>query len=128
MDIEAKTTTINLYPSQETLSLLLMDIVDKYQWTDFTILYEAPYYVKRIARLLENRNDKNGIITIQPIEVGTNFRPVLQKIKKMDDRSRNIIIEASIEHLTEILDQVRYTFFKESKLFSFLLSSHYFRI
>lgn len=110
MDIEAKTTTINLYPSQITLSQLLIDIVDEYQWTDFTILYEAPYYIKRIAPLLEYRNNRNGIITIQPIEVGTNFRPVLQKIKEMDDRSRNIIIESSIEHLTEILDQVRCIF------------------
>lgn len=111
MDIEAKTTTINLYPSQSTLTQLLIDIVNKYEWTDFTILYEAPLYVKHIAPLLEDRNNKQGIVTIQPIEVGTNFRPILQKIKDMEDRSKNIIIESSIENLLEILDQVNFAHF-----------------
>lgn len=106
MDIEAKTSRVNLYPSQITLSQLLIDIVNMYEWQDFTILYEAPFYVKRIAKLLEDRNNKAGVVTVQPLEVGSNFRKDLQKIKDMEGRSQNIIIESSIEHLTEIMEQV----------------------
>lgn len=106
MDIEARTSSINLYPSQGTLSQLLIDVVNRYEWQHFTILYEAPLYVKRIASLLEDRNNKAGIVTVQPIEVDTNFRRNLQKIKEMGSRSQNIIIECSIDHLEEILDQV----------------------
>lgn len=111
MDIEAKTSTVNVYPSQETLSQLLIDVVDKYGWQDFTILYEAPSYIARLARLLEDRNRKAGNVIVQPIEVGTSFRHVLQKIKDMDSRSTNILIESSVEHLGEIMDQVIYYFF-----------------
>lgn len=107
MDIEAKTSTVNFYPSQTTLSQLLIEIVNAYGWQDFTILYEAPFYVKRIAPLLEDRNNRAGIVTVQPLQVGTNFRRDLQKIKDMGSRSQNIIIESSIEHLSEILEQVR---------------------
>lgn len=106
MDIEAKTSTVNLYPSQETLSQLLIDVVDKYEWQDFTIIYEAPSYIKRIARLLEDRSRKAGNVVVQPVEVGTNFRDILQKIKDMGSRSTNILIESSIEHLSEIMEQV----------------------
>lgn len=107
-DIEAKTLTINLFPTQSTLTQMLIDVVNEYQWTDFTLLYEAPSYVKHVAALLEDRNNKQGIVTIQPIEVGKNCRPILQRIKDMEDRSKNIIIESSIENLSEILDQVCY--------------------
>lgn len=106
MDIEGKTSTVNLYPSQETLSQLIIDVIEKYTWQDFTILYEAPSYVKRIARLLEDRNRKAGKVIVQPVEVGTNFRDILQKVKDMGSRSSNILIESSIEHLAEILEQV----------------------
>lgn len=106
MDIVAKTSTVNLYPSQITLSQLLIDIVNSYEWQDFTILYEAPFYVKNIATLLEDRNNRAGIVTVQPLQVGSNFRKDLQKIKDMGSRSQNIIIESSIDHLTEIMEQV----------------------
>lgn len=106
MDIEAKTSTINMYPSHATITQLLIEIIDKYEWEDFTILYEAPYYVKRIAPLLEYRNKKPGIVTVQPIEVGTNFRKSLQNIKEMGSASSKIIIDCSIERLYEILEQV----------------------
>lgn len=121
MDTDAKTSSINLYPSRSTLSQLLIDIVDKYEWMDFTILYEAPLYVKYIAPLLEDRNNKQGIVTIQPIEVGTNYRPILQQIKDMEDRSKNIIIESSIENLSEILDQVKYNCFMQLSTISLKL-------
>lgn len=106
MDIEAKTSTINLFPSQDTLAQLSIDLVDQYNWQDFVIIYEAPSYIKQISRLLEDRSKKAGNVIVQPVEVGTNFRDVLKKLKDMGDRTRNILIECSVEHLSEILEQV----------------------
>lgn len=110
MDVEAKTSTINLYPSQNTLSQLLIEVINKYYWQDFTILYEAPTYVKHIVPVLEDRNTKAGIVTVQPIEVGTNYRKALQKIKDMGTASTNIVIVSSIDYLNEILEQVSFFF------------------
>lgn len=105
LDSETKSSNINFYPSLDVLSQLLIDVVNNSNWQDFVILYEAPYYIKRIGPLLEQRANR-GIITIQPLEVGTNFRKSLRKIKELGSRSQNIIIECSIEHLKEILEQV----------------------
>lgn len=104
-----KAASINLYPSEKDLSQLLIDIVDQYGWAHLTILYEAPFYSKRIGRFLEDRNDKPGKIAIQPLEVGpdSNFRKELQTIKNLEDQSKNIIIESSVEHLYEIMEQVK---------------------
>ena len=117
MDIEAKTSTINLFPSQDTLAQLLIDLVDQYNWQDFVIIYEAPSYIKQISRLLEDRSKKSGNVIVQPVEVGTNFRDILKKLKDMGDRSKNILIECSVEHLSEILEQVtRITFLHQIKI------------
>lgn len=101
-----KAANINLYPSEQDLSQLLIDVVDQYKWADLTILYEAPFYSRRIGRFLEDRNDKTGKVAIQPLEVGTDFRKTLQKIKDLEDQSKSVIIESSIEHLYEIMEQV----------------------
>lgn len=110
MNVEAKTSTINLYPSHNTLSQLLIEVINQYYWKDFTILYEAPTYVKHIVPVLEDRNNKAGIVTVQPIEVGTNYRKALQKIKDMAEASTNIVIVSSTDYLNEILEQVSFFF------------------
>lgn len=105
LDTESKSSNINFYPSLSILSQLVADVVNVSAWQDFTILYEAPHFIKRIAPLLEQKVSK-GIITVQPLEVGTDFRKVLRKIKDLGGRSMNVIIDSSIEHLQEILEQV----------------------
>lgn len=115
-DIETRSSKVNVYPSQEILSQMLIDVVNASEWQEFTILYEAPTYVKRVARLLEERNNR-GFIAVQPLEVGSNFRNVLKRVKEMGSRSMNIIIECSIERLSEILEQVYSIAFFNNKLF-----------
>lgn len=110
LDTETKSPNINFYPNLNVLSQLLVDVVNISEWNDFTVLYEAPHFIKRIAPLLEQKVNQ-GIITVQPLEVGTNFRKVLRKIKDLGTRSLNIIIECSIEHLMEIMEQVKHFHF-----------------
>lgn len=104
-----KAASINLYPSEGDLAQLLIDLVDQYQWTDLTILYEAPFYSKKIGTFLEYRNDKPGNIAIQPLEVGpqADFHKALRKIKNLEAQSKSIIVESSVENLPEILKQVK---------------------
>lgn len=111
MDIYMKkSASINLYPSEEDLTQLLIDVVDQYEWEHLTVLYEAPFYSKRIDKFLEDRNDKPGSVSVQPLDVGQglDFHKVLHRVKELNDRSKNIIIESSIEHLSEILNQVNF--------------------
>lgn len=110
MDVEAKSSNINLYPSQATLSQLLIEVVNKSKWIDFTILYEAPFHIKYIAPILDEKSI-NRVVTVQPLIVGESFRSVLRKIKDLGEKSTNLIIACSIEHLNEILEQVFIDFF-----------------
>lgn len=103
-----KAASINFYPSEQDLLQLLIDLVDQYGWTDLTILYEAPFYSKRIGKFIEYRNDKIGNIAIQPLEVGSDFHKALHKIKDLKEQSKNIIIESSVESLEEIMKQVKF--------------------
>lgn len=105
LDTETKSSNINFYPSLSAHSQLLLDVVNMSGWQDFTVLYEAPHYIKRVAPLLEQKVNQ-GLITVQPLEIGTNFRRFLRKVKDLGSRSMNILIECSIEHLSEILEQV----------------------
>lgn len=110
MDISMKkASSINLYPSEDDLAQLLIDVVDSFKWTDLTVLYEAPIYSKRIGKFLEYRNDKSTNIAVQPIDVSkeSDFHKILHKVNDMDHTNVNIIIESSVEHLKDILDQVK---------------------
>lgn len=104
MDIEAKSSVINLYPSQSTLTQLLTTVLNVSAWNDFTVLYEAPFHIKYIAPILDVRS-LSRVVTVQPLLVGTNFRAVLRRIKDLGSRSTNLIIVSSIAHLNEILEQ-----------------------
>lgn len=106
MNTEPKSSNVNLYPSQDMLAQMLIDVVNASKWEDFTILYEAPMYIKRLTPLLAEWNNR-GVVTVQPIETGTNYRSILKRLKDINDQSNNFIIECSIEHLSEILEQVR---------------------
>lgn len=111
MDIYMKkSASINLYPGEDDLNQLLIDVVQQYEWTHLTILYEAPFYSKRISKFLETRSELPYNIAVQPLDVGpgSNFHKELFKVKELNERSKNIIIESSIEHLSEILNQVKF--------------------
>lgn len=106
MDIEAKSSVINLYPSQNTLTQLLITVLNVSEWNDYTVLYEAPFHIKYIAPILDVKS-LSRVVTVQPLLVGSSFRTVLRRIKDMGSRTTNLIIACSIEHLNEILEQVR---------------------
>lgn len=105
-DAASKLSVVNMYPSQDTLVQLLIDVVKAFKWEKFTILYESPMWLQRIAELLEINNKNGQTITMRRLvhQQYDDFRMILKRVKTSSDT--NIIVECSIEMLMDFFEQV----------------------
>lgn len=107
MNPNGKTSEVNMYPSLDVLSQMIIDVVNASQWTDFTVLYESPIWLPRISALIEAYNIGENSVTVKRVDVGLDskdFRSILNEVKQLP--ARNILIESSVDALPEILKQV----------------------
>lgn len=106
-DVFSAIPIVNMYPDPSTLTQMITDLVLAAEWKCFTILYETPEWLPRMSNLLELYDPKGDTVTVKRIDVGLptkNYRAVLREVKVSTDFC--IIIECSIESLSEILIQV----------------------
>lgn len=104
---EPRLSSINMYPTHDTLSELLIQLLRIKNWGGFTILFESPSWIARVNSLLELYPPKSHTVTVRQLKSESdtpNFRSVLKKIRKSQDN--NIILECSINILEQVLNQV----------------------
>lgn len=97
-----------MYADPEILSKMVIDIVVAAEWTSFTILYETPEWLPRVAKLLELYDSNGYTVTVRRIDLNLstkNFRSILRRVKLSTDTC--IVIECSIDSLAEILKQAQ---------------------
>ncbi|CAG2067360.1 unnamed protein product, partial [Timema podura] len=119
--------SVNLYPHPATLSKVRYlggptpyvpevtftdfqnapsEMVKKWGWTSFTIIYEDADGLIRLNELLKMYEPKTNTITIRQLDPeSTDHRETLRTIKKSGEE--NFILDCSIEHLYEILTQAQ---------------------
>lgn len=104
-DAASKSTVLNIYPDVGSLTQLLLDYVNASEWNRFTILYESPLWLRRVANILEVNKLLKNRINVRNLDYTTNneFRPTLQDVRDSDDA--NIILECSFDSLPIILRQ-----------------------
>lgn len=107
-DIYTSIPIISMYADPSTLAQVIEDMVLAAQWQSFTILYETPEWLPHLSNLLGLYDPKGDTVTVKRIDVGLpnekNYRSVLRGVKQSSDLC--IIIECSIESLSEVLKQV----------------------
>lgn len=99
---------VNMYPAASSLSKMLTDLVLAAGWESFTILYEQPEWLPRVADLLQMYDPKGYTITVRRLEFGLevkDYRAMLRRVKMSSDTC--IIIECSIDILDEVLKQTQ---------------------
>lgn len=99
---------VNMYPAAASLAKMITDLVIAAEWKSFTILYEQPIWLPRVAELLQLYDPKGYTITIRRIDLGLpvkNYRAMLRRVKMSSDHC--IIIECSAESLVEVLKQAQ---------------------
>lgn len=104
-DAATKLGVLNVYPSLDSLTQLVIDYVNASDWKHATILYESSLWLRHVVTILETNNLlKNRIWTLD-LDYTTNndFRPTLQTIR--DDNNTNIILDCSIQSLPILLRQ-----------------------
>lgn len=127
---ESSGQLVNLYPTEQTLAQIAVDLVHNFEWGSFTIIYETASLLPRMADLLKLYDNKGYTVTVRQIDLGLtsrnkkNFRAVLRRIKQADDT--RIIIECSVDSLTEVLLQVSVQHFRDIQKQSILGFSVYF--
>nr|CAD7431086.1 unnamed protein product [Timema monikensis] len=98
--------SVNLYPHPATLSKVFVEMVKKWGWTSFTIIYEDADGLIRLNELLKMYEPKTNTITIRQLDPeSTDHRETLRIIKKSGEE--NFVLDCSIDHLYEILTQAQ---------------------
>lgn len=107
-DPDIRMPSINLHPNPSVIGEVLVNLVNRFEWTSFMILYENGEFLPRMSELLKLSVTNGPTITARRIDLGLNplnFRSVLRTVKL--SKETRIIIECSIEKLDEILKQTQ---------------------
>lgn len=108
-DVNSAIPVISMYADPSALGQIIYDLIQAAQWQSFTILYETPEWLPHLSNLLGLYDPKGDTVTVKQIDVGLptekNYRSVLREVKQSSDTC--VIIECSIENLSEVLKQVK---------------------
>lgn len=106
-DVYTQQPTINLHPHPLTIQNLFIDLINAFEWTDFTILYESAPWLSHVQDLLKLYDPKGYTITLRQLDLNLNndYRNVLRRVKH--SQNHNIIIDCSIDILPEVLKQAQ---------------------
>lgn len=106
-DAATKRSVINMYPSHDTLDILLVDVIKAFGWEKFTIVYQSSTWLQRIDLLLQMNNLRKQAIAVHQLVVENayfDFRATLREIKISNQT--NIVLSVSTSILQKVLNQV----------------------
>ncbi|XP_015429531.1 PREDICTED: glutamate receptor ionotropic, kainate 2-like [Dufourea novaeangliae] len=96
---------INLYPHAETLSAVFDQMISDFEWKSFAILYENTDSLIRTHRILERWDARGHTFFLYELGSGPSYRKVMREMK--DAEIENIVIDCSVEILSEVLRQAQ---------------------
>lgn len=102
-----KPTAFNLYPDSESIADALHDIIDAYEWSSFTLLYESGDYVGSVNELIKLYANGGPVINVRKydLQINVNYRSILRKIRKSEDNC--ILIIGSSASIYNVLKQAQ---------------------
>ncbi|XP_060524732.1 glutamate receptor ionotropic, kainate 2-like [Cylas formicarius] len=96
---------VNFYPHASLLTQAYKDIITKWDWKAFTVLYEDDESLLRLSDLILTSKRENRVVNVEQLDKeGTgNYRPALKRIWK--SQQKFIVLDCHIDHLVEVLTQ-----------------------
>lgn len=106
-DVYTQQPTINLHPHPHTVQKIFLDLINVFEWKEFTILYESAPWLSHVQDLLKLYDHRGYTITVRQLDLkmNDNYRNVLRRIKRA--HNNKIILECSIDILPEVLMQAQ---------------------
>lgn len=95
--------TVNMYPDSEVLAAALCDLVDDYDWTTFTIIYDDDDSLIRLKDVIGKHEPDDHPITVRQIDDNSDQRPLLKAIQDMGEN--RIIIDIRPDRIIDFLKQ-----------------------
>ncbi|XP_039970454.1 glutamate receptor ionotropic, kainate 2 isoform X5 [Bactrocera neohumeralis] len=96
----------NLYPNPIDLARILHDIINLFEWTHFTFLYESSEYLSILNGLMSFYNSDGPVINVlrYDLKLSGNFKAVLRRVRKSEDG--HIVVVGSTPSVAELLKQI----------------------
>ncbi|KAJ8266662.1 hypothetical protein GJAV_G00133190 [Gymnothorax javanicus] len=96
---------INLYPEHSSISRAILDVVQFYQWSAVTVVYEDSTGLMRLQELIKAPSRYDIKVKIRQLPPGnTDARPLLKEMKK--GKEFYVIFDCSYQTATKILKQI----------------------
>ncbi|KAF2905279.1 hypothetical protein ILUMI_00899 [Ignelater luminosus] len=99
--------SINLYPDAEVLARAFADVVKRWQWESFTIMYENQNSLPKITEMLKIYNTTGHTVVLRQLRSSSSgdFRLALKGIWRSGQT--NFVLDCTTENLGEILKQAQ---------------------
>ncbi|KAJ8681242.1 hypothetical protein QAD02_017029, partial [Eretmocerus hayati] len=97
--------SINLHPDLKTLSNIYVEILKKFNWTSFSVLYQKTEHFLALAEVLKSYGPYSYPVYAFHLGGGPNYSEPLLLAKEKS--LKNIILDCSYENLVEILKQIQ---------------------
>ncbi|XP_055939943.1 glutamate receptor ionotropic, kainate 2-like isoform X2 [Argiope bruennichi] len=103
--------SINLHPRASTLNQAYIDVVRKWEWKDFIIVYEENEGIIRLQDFLKETSTRNWNIQVYRFQPEQPYRSLFRQIgstfSKRPDQDICIILDVSRKHLKNVLKQAQ---------------------
>lgn len=99
--------SINLYPHAPILAKAFADVVKRWNWDSFTIIYEDQASLAKVTEMLKIYNTTGHTVVLRQLYTSGNgdFRKALKDIWRSGQK--NIVLDCSTENLNEVLKQAQ---------------------
>ncbi|XP_066246537.1 glutamate receptor ionotropic, kainate 2-like [Euwallacea similis] len=98
-------TAINFYPSASLLTKAYWEIIQKWEWKTFTVLYEDDESLLRMSELVVLAKEEGIVVTVEQLDRdGTgNYRDALKRVWKT--KQKYLVVDCHLDNLVEVLVQ-----------------------
>lgn len=99
--------SINLFPHAPILARAFADVVKKWNWDSFTIIYENQASLAKVTEMLKIYNTTGHTVVLRQLYTSGNgdYRKALKDIWRSGQK--NIVLDCSTENLNEVLKQAQ---------------------
>lgn len=97
--------TRNFFPSSSAFTRALADLIEDYDWTSFTVIYEDSYGLMRVHDALQYHDMSKGSVMVRRINDGVDQMPLLKEIARYGET--RIILDCSLDKVLTILTQAK---------------------
>ncbi|XP_055907531.1 glutamate receptor ionotropic, kainate 2-like [Eupeodes corollae] len=108
IDVDSsKSVMINLHPHPSDIARAIHDLIEAYEWTSLTFLYESGDYLNILNELISLYDSGGPYITARryDLQLNLNYKSILRRVRKSDDSY--VVIVGSVETLPEVLRQAQ---------------------